>query len=179
MLTILVFCIFSLSRMRSQLVLCDKVTIIYRSMVASGWLVLGGAGGAGCVVCFCFFSFFFFFLVFRIFFPDLSYFVVRFLSFTFFFSLTLVFAPSSLPFFAKRPEEGETKIQGCWRYTYNPRGWTHCTFVDSREQSHGRSTFFGQSYRIIIASRKLRNLAKLEFWRILEMISTFIRDNEN
>lgn len=31
----------------TQLVLCDKVTTVYCSMVASGWLVLGGAGGSG------------------------------------------------------------------------------------------------------------------------------------
>lgn len=64
MLTILVLGIFSLSRMRSQPVLCDKVTTVYRSMVASGWLVLGGAGGAGVVSCVSFLLFFSFFFSF-------------------------------------------------------------------------------------------------------------------
>lgn len=50
----------------TQLILCDKVTTVYRSMVASGWLVFGGAGGSG--VCRVFLYIFCIFLVFLSFF---------------------------------------------------------------------------------------------------------------
>lgn len=123
MLTILVLCIFSLSRMRSQLVLCDKVTIIYRSMVASGWLVLGGAGGAGCVVCFYFFAFFFF-LMFRIFFPYFSYFVFHFLFFSVIFCCFLLsFSRTLLPFFAKKGPEEEGNQESRMRWDVSQQGF--------------------------------------------------------
>jgi len=56
----------------TQLILCDKVTTVYCSMLASGWLVLGGAGGGG--VCHVFlFSYFRFINIFLIFISFVSF----------------------------------------------------------------------------------------------------------
>lgn len=108
----------------TQLILCDKVTTVYRSMVASGWLVFGGAGGSG--VCRVFLYIFF-----------LSFF--HFL-YSFFF-LVFVFVHASFPFLAKerggrRAEDAGFVRKGSKSQTKKVRArfnGAHSTFVDSRK----------------------------------------------